>query len=84
MVRLAPDIDMWVDDEGLLKPGSRINQLSSYVATRFNLPFQVYVGTAAFTGGIDQRGYTQSLSSSARQRLIDLIEGLRTIPGARP
>jgi hypothetical protein len=82
VVRLSPDTDMWVDDEGLLTARPRINQLSSYIATRFGYPFQLYAGTAVFTGGADQAGYTLPLSQPARQALLDLIDELRGIPGS--
>jgi hypothetical protein len=81
VVRLTPEIDMWVDEEGALRDRPRINQLASYIATRFGYPFQLYVGTAVFTGGVDRAGYTLSLGSSARQVLLELIDGLRRMPG---
>lgn len=82
VVRLSPDTDMWVDDEGLLTARPRINQLASYIATRFGRPFQLYVGTVVFTGGADKAGYTLPLSPAARQVLMDLIDELRSIPGS--
>lgn len=81
VVRLTPEIDMWVDDEGLLR-AQRINQLASYIATRFGLPFQLYVGTAVFSGGADGAGYTRSLGQAARRALIELITELRSLPWA--
>jgi hypothetical protein len=82
VVRLSPDTDMWIDDGGLLRPVPRINQLSSYIATRFGRPFQLYAGTAVFTGGVDRAGYTLPLGKPARQALLDLIDELRGIPGS--
>ncbi len=58
VVRLTPEIDMWVDDEGLLEARPGINQLASYVATWFGRPYQLYVGTVVFSGGVDQAGNT--------------------------
>jgi hypothetical protein len=83
VVRLAPDTDMWVDDEGLLRARPRINQLASYIATRFGRPFQLYAGTVVFTGGADQACYTLPLSQPARQVLLGLINGLRSIRGSQ-
>jgi hypothetical protein len=83
VVALSPEIDMWVDDEGALKPQLRVNQLASYIATRFGLPFQLYVGTAVFTGGPDAKGATTSLGQPARKSLITLIDELRSIPWGR-
>lgn len=80
VVRLTPQIDMWIDDEGLLKPHPpSINQLSSYIATRLGFPFQLCAGTAVFSGGVDQAGYTLPLGKPARQELLDLIDELRGI-----
>ena len=82
VVRLTPEIDMWVDDEGLLGAHlPRINQLASYIATRLGFPFQLYAGTAVFSGGVDEAGYTRSLSKAAWQELLDLIDELRGITG---
>jgi hypothetical protein len=81
VVRLAPDVDMWVDDEGALKPPLRVNQLASYIATRHGLPFQLYVGTVVFAGGPDEDGNTTSLSKPAHDRFVALIEELRGIRG---
>jgi hypothetical protein len=47
-----------VDDEGLLR-NQRVNQLASYVATRLDRPFQLYVGTAVFSAGTVAAGYAQ-------------------------
>lgn len=74
---------MWLDDEGALKPESRVNQLASYIATRFGLPFQLYLGTAVFTGGPDVRGNTTPLSKPARETLLGLVDELRSIRWGR-
>jgi hypothetical protein len=79
-VGLAADVDMWVDDEGALKPQLRVNQLASYIATRYGLPFQLYVGTVVLAGGPDDDGNTTSLSKSARETLLALVAELRSIP----
>jgi hypothetical protein len=82
VVRLTPEIDMWVDDEGLVKAHPpRINQVASYIATRFGFPFQLYAGTAVFSGGADKAGYTLPLSAAARQALTDLVDELHGISG---
>lgn len=82
VVRLTPEIDMWVDDEGLLRTHTpRINQLASYIATRFGFAFQLYAGTAVFSGGVDKGGYTRSVGQEARKALLDLVDELRGISG---
>jgi hypothetical protein len=83
VVALSPEIDMWVDDEGALKPQVGINQLASYIATRFGLSFQLYVGTAVFSGGPDAEGATRPLGKPERDRLMALIDELRSIPWGR-
>lgn len=83
VVALSPEIDMWVDDEGALKPRVRVNQLASYIATRFDLPFQLYVGTVVFSGGPNTEGNATPLGKSARVRLLALIDELRSIPWGR-
>jgi uncharacterized protein DUF3846 len=83
VVALSPEIDMWIDDEGALKPQLRVNQLASYIATRFGLPFQLYVGTVVFAGGPDGDGNTTSLGKPARDRFMALTDELRSIPWGR-
>lgn len=83
VVALSPEIDMWVDDEGALKPQLRINQLASYIATRFGFPFQLYIGTVVFSGGPDAQGDTTPLGKPARDSLMTLIDELRSIPWGR-
>jgi hypothetical protein len=80
VVRLAADVDMWVDEEGALMPHLRVNQLASYIATRFGYPFQLYVGVVVFSGSADRRGDTTSLSRASRETLLALIAELRSIP----
>jgi uncharacterized protein DUF3846 len=83
VVALSPEIDMWVDDEGALKLESGVNQTVSYIATRFGLPFQLYLGTAVFSGGPNARGDTTPLSKPARDRLLALVDELRSIRWGR-
>lgn len=83
VVSLSPEVDMWVDDEGALKPPLRVNQLASYIATRHGLPFQLYVGTVVFSGGSDTEGNTMPLGKPARDQLMSLINELRSIPWGR-
>lgn len=83
VVALSPEIDMWVDDEAALKPQLRVNQLASYIATRFGFPFQLYIGTVVFSGGPDARGNTTPLGRPAHDRLMALIDELRSIPWGR-
>jgi hypothetical protein len=83
VVRLSPEFDMWIDDEGALKPQVRVNQLTSYIATRFGYPFQLYLGVAVFSGGVNDEGDTMSLSKPARDTLLALIDELRSIRWGR-
>lgn len=48
VVRLAPGIDMWIDDEGMMT--SDINPLATAVARTYGWTHQPYFGTALITG----------------------------------
>lgn len=80
VVRLTPEISMWVDEEGAMKPRLRVNQLASYIATRLGFAFELFVGVVMFTGGTDHHGDVESLSSSARETIASLVAELRSIP----
>ena len=82
VVRLTPEISMWVDEDGSMKPERRVNQLASYVATRLGRAFELFVGVAVFTGGVDRRGNLEPLSGGARATIVSLIDELRSMPGS--
>lgn len=69
VVALSEDLDMWVNDEGLLI-GLPVNVLATGVAALHGRTHQAYVGTAVFTGGADADGETLALSEEQVQLLI--------------
>ena len=81
VVRLTPEISMWLDGEGSMKPKLRVNQLASYIATRLGFAFELFVGVVMFTGAVDRRGDMEPLSDEARETIVSLVAELRSIPG---
>lgn len=70
VVALAPDMDMWVNDEGLilnLEPNLAATVLAAYLRRR--APLTPFVGPVVFTGGADDEGETRSLSDEAVELL---------------
>ena len=63
VVRLAPDLHMWVDDEGMLKDGVEVNLVATVIADVFGRGGQPYYGGVVFTGGADEEGETQPISA---------------------
>jgi hypothetical protein len=61
VVRLADDLYMWVDDEGMIKADPEINLIGTVIAHGFGFNAQPYFGTVCFTGGADEEGDTVSI-----------------------
>lgn len=64
IVRLDYDLDMWVDDEGMLveNPDENINQLATRLCALFGPLRQCIYGNTILTGGADNEGETLGLS----------------------
>ena len=62
VVRLAPDLHMWVDDEGMLKEAD-VNLVATVIADALGRGGQPYYGGVVFTGGADEEGETQPISA---------------------
>lgn len=56
VVQLSKDIDIYIDDEGLMVENPHITRVKGY--------FQPLAGKLIFTGGIDGRGNTTELKLS--------------------
>lgn len=57
------DLDMWVDDEGLMVDEPRTNaRATGLVAASLGQPVQLFFGTAVVTAGVDDDGETQGLT----------------------
>ncbi|NKS56268.1 DUF3846 domain-containing protein [Rhodococcus hoagii] len=75
VVRLADNIDMWLDDEGLYT--ADVNPIATAIAKAHGFVWQKYVGNVVFTGGADDEGDTLPLSPAARERIEALVADYR-------
>lgn len=77
VVRLSDEIDLWVDDEGMLVPEPQPNLLLSYMAITFGWNGPIY-GSGVFLSNNPETGETISLTprqeeivrNSHRQALV--------------
>lgn len=76
VVGLSADLDMWINDEGLLI-GLPVNMLASGIAAFHGMIHQPYVGTAVFTGGADVDGNTLPLTEEQVRLLLRYAAGKR-------
>ena len=60
-VRLAPNLDMWVNDNGLAEGLAQNPHGTALYVDTFNYP-NVIVGNIIFTGGADEEGETLGLT----------------------
>lgn len=72
-VQLAPDLYMWADEEGTFADAPVPNRGASLVGAAFDRGYQ-FVGTVVFTGGADDNGNTQALSSTRARWLRTQLE----------
>lgn len=72
VVRLADDVDMWLDDEGVYTQS--FNRHATAVAAIFGAIGQPYYGTVVFTGGADDNGDTRPLTPSVIAMLRELFD----------
>ena len=77
VVALARDMDMWVNDEGLVI-GLPINEAATAIAHQHGTRHQFYVGTAVFTGGCNEEGDTLPLTEEQADRLTRLCAAATT------
>lgn len=73
VVRLPDGLDMWMDEEGALKPDAEMNLFAMAVAGSLAERFvrQAFVGTVVFAGV--RRDSTVSISADARQWITELV-----------
>ena len=78
-VRLAPDLDMWVDDEGLLN-GSLVNIWATALRQLFfedvAFPYPL-AGNALIMGGADKEGMTLGISEQRIAFCRKVVEDLK-------
>lgn len=84
VVRLAPGLDMWIDDDGLCVADPAINRVATRIARSYGLRWQPYAGTAVFTSN-DGEGETQSLSENQIAALVTTADlgGLMVVDASR-
>ncbi len=70
LVSLLPELDMWVDEEGILK-GLPINPFASAIAHALGARQACYFGPAVFTGGVDDGGHTLPLTEAQLKTLTE-------------
>ena len=78
VVRLRPEMEMWVHDEGLYR--CELNPVASGVAAGMGFSRQPYCGPVVFTGGADEDGNTLGLSDELAEVLLELVERLKANP----
>ena len=78
VVRLHPEMEMWVHDEGLYR--CDLNPVASAVAAGMGFVQQPYCGPVVFTGGADEDGNTLGLSDELAEVLMELVERLKANP----
>lgn len=69
VVRLAPDLDMWVDDEGAIFADPVMNPVASALAASAGFG-PVIFGTVVLTGGADAEGDTVGIGEAWRDRVL--------------
>jgi hypothetical protein len=74
VVRLAPDLDMWLDDEGMFS--GIVNPAASIIAAGFGFSQQLYYGHVLYLGGADRSGNTMGLKPPRERELLQKFHGL--------
>jgi Domain of unknown function (DUF3846) len=74
VVRLADDVDMWLDDEGMY--GGLVNPAATIIAGEFGFTWQPYFGHVLFLGGAGPRGDTVGLKAPRERELLQTLRGL--------
>ena len=72
VVAVADDLDMWLDDEGLLTD-RRPNLLASQLVLQITGRLQRWVGDVVFTGGVDPEGDSMPLSQARLDGIRELV-----------
>jgi|SRR5664279_1245500 len=82
VVSLTADLDMWVNDEGIVR-GMPINVVASFIAREFlgERFAQPYFGPVVFTGGVDDEGETLALASAQIAMLSEIAEHMAALIG---
>ncbi|QJW38696.1 DUF3846 domain-containing protein [Cellulosimicrobium protaetiae] len=71
VVRLGPNLDMWVNDDGFALELPR-NVAATGIAWHYGFRHQIYVGPAVFTGGVDEEGESLPLAPVSAAALVEM------------
>lgn len=69
VVRLGPDLDMWIDDEGATLADAQVNVVATAVARACGAIWQPFCGVAVFAAH-DRHGETVGLSERVKDALL--------------
>lgn len=74
VVALTTHVDMWVDDEGMLR--QEVNWVATALAYQYGSMTQKFFGNVVLTGGCDAGGATESLTPIAITAVRDVLAQL--------
>jgi hypothetical protein len=69
VVRLSPDLDMWIDDEGAVLADAQVNVVATAIARAYGAIWQPFCGVAVFAAH-DRHGETVGLSERVKDALL--------------
>jgi len=73
VVRLGDNMDMWLDDEGMLV--GKVNGPATRLARSYGFVWQPYFGVVVVTGGADRDGNTVGLDETRAAEVRGLLTG---------
>ncbi|WP_249354715.1 DUF3846 domain-containing protein [Rhodococcus sp. USK13] len=69
VVRLSPDLDMWIDDEGAVMADAQVNVVATEIARAYGAFWQPFCGVVVFAAH-DRHGETVGLSEPVKDALL--------------
>nr|WP_250776435.1 DUF3846 domain-containing protein [Rhodococcus sp. MSC1_016] len=78
-VRLSPDLDMWIDDEGATLADAQVNVVATGIARAYGAIWQPFCGVAVFGAPHDRHGETVGLSDPVKDALLSGAILTRTV-----
>lgn len=77
-VDFGNEVTMWVNEEGLLIDGMKVNYVATNLAREIGYETPM-MGDVVFTGGVDEVGDTMALSEQASVELQKIAEMVRKV-----